>query len=66
MAEDETSLPVAGSFEEARRRQLTAGLSATPVQRLDWLEEMIELAKAGRRAAAEREAERAAQPDREA
>lgn len=31
-------------WEDARRRQLTAGLEATPVQRLAWLEEMIALA----------------------
>lgn len=28
-------------WEDARRRQLTAGLRATPAQRLAWLEEMI-------------------------
>jgi hypothetical protein len=32
------------SWEDARRRQLTAGLRATPAQRLAWLEEMIFLA----------------------
>lgn len=31
-------------WEDARRRQLTAGLQATPAQRLAWLEEMIVLA----------------------
>ena len=31
-------------WEDARRRQLTAGLAATPAQRLAWLEEMIRLA----------------------
>jgi len=31
-------------WEDARRRQLTAGLDATPAQRLAWLEEMIALA----------------------
>lgn len=31
-------------WEDARRRQLTAGLEATPAQRLAWLEEMILLA----------------------
>ena len=33
-----------GTWEDARRRQLTAGLPATPAQRLAWLEEMISLA----------------------
>ena len=38
------------SWEDARRRQLTAGLKATPAQRLAWLEEMILLAhRAGAR-----------------
>lgn len=32
-------------WEGHRRWQLTAGLSATPAQRLAWLEEMIELAQ---------------------
>jgi hypothetical protein len=32
------------SFAEHRRRQLTLGLAATPAQRLEWLEEAIELA----------------------
>jgi hypothetical protein len=37
-----------GSWEERRREQWTLGLSATPAQRLAWLEGMIELAhKAG-------------------
>lgn len=31
-------------WEDARRRQLTAGLDATPMQRLEWLEEMLDLA----------------------
>ncbi len=31
-------------WEDARKRQLTAGLDATPAQRLAWLEEMIALA----------------------
>lgn len=31
-------------WEDARRRQLTAGLDATAAQRLAWLEEMIALA----------------------
>jgi hypothetical protein len=31
-------------WEGHRRWQLTAGLAATPAQRLAWLEEMIELA----------------------
>ena len=31
-------------WEDARRRALTAGLEATPAQRLAWLEEMIALA----------------------
>lgn len=31
-------------WEDARRRQLTAGLDATPAQRLEWLEEMLALA----------------------
>lgn len=31
-------------WEDARRRQLTAGLNVTPAQRLAWLEEMILLA----------------------
>ena len=31
-------------WEDARRRQLTAGLDANPAQRLAWLEEMIALA----------------------
>lgn len=31
-------------WEDARERQLTAGLDATPAQRLAWLEEMIALA----------------------
>lgn len=32
-------------WEGHRRWQLTAGLAATPAQRLAWLEEMIELAQ---------------------
>ncbi|OGR90305.1 MAG: hypothetical protein A2V88_17565 [Elusimicrobia bacterium RBG_16_66_12] len=28
-------------WEDARKRQLTAGFDATPAQRLAWLEEMI-------------------------
>ena len=36
--------PWQASFEEARRRQLAAGLDATPAQRLAWLEDMIRLA----------------------
>lgn len=32
------------SWEDARRRQLTVGLDASPAQRLAWLEEMIALA----------------------
>jgi hypothetical protein len=32
------------TWEETRRRQLTAGLKATPSQRLAWLEEMILMA----------------------
>ena len=31
-------------WEDSRRHQLTAGLLATPAQRLAWLEEMIVLA----------------------
>lgn len=31
-------------WEDARRRQLTAGFDATPLQRLEWLEEMLDLA----------------------
>lgn len=31
-------------WEDARERQLTAGLDATPAQRLAWLEEMLVLA----------------------
>lgn len=31
-------------WEDARKRQLTAGLDATPAQRLAWVEEMIALA----------------------
>lgn len=31
-------------WESTRRRQLTAGLRATPAERLRWLEEMIALA----------------------
>ncbi|MDE2141052.1 MAG: hypothetical protein KGJ84_01400 [Elusimicrobia bacterium] len=31
-------------WEDARKRQLTAGFDATPAQRLAWLEEMILLA----------------------
>lgn len=31
-------------WEDARKRQLTAGLDATPAQRLAWLEEMLALA----------------------
>ncbi len=31
-------------WEDVRRRQLTAGLKATPAQRLAWLEEMMALA----------------------
>jgi hypothetical protein len=31
-------------WESHRRRQLTAGLAATPAQRLAWLEEMIAFA----------------------
>ena len=31
-------------WEDARRRQLTAGLDATPAQRLAWLEDMIAFA----------------------
>ena len=33
-------------WEDARKRALTAGLAATPTQRLEWLEEMIRLAHA--------------------
>lgn len=44
MAELDSALP--GTFEEARRRQLTAGLDATPAQRLEWLGEMLDLASA--------------------
>ena len=33
-----------GSWEATEQRKLTAGLRATPAQRLAWLEEMIELA----------------------
>lgn len=33
-----------GTWEGARRWQMTAAMSATPEQRLDWLEEMIEIA----------------------
>ena len=33
-----------GGWEARRRQQLVAGLSATPAQRLVWLEEMIVLA----------------------
>jgi hypothetical protein len=40
--------PGAGEWEAGweahRRQQLTMGLEATPVQRLQWLEEMIVLA----------------------
>lgn len=32
-------------WEGHRRWQLTAGLAATPAQRLAWLEDMIELAQ---------------------
>lgn len=32
-------------WEGHRRWQLTAGLAATPAQRLEWLEEMIDLAQ---------------------
>jgi hypothetical protein len=35
----------AADWEGHRRWQLTAGLAATAAQRLDWLEEMIELAR---------------------
>ena len=31
-------------WETARRRKLTLGLAATPVERLAWLEEVIRLA----------------------
>ncbi len=31
-------------WEDARKRQLTAGFDATPAQRLAWLEEMLALA----------------------
>ena len=34
------------SWEDARRRALSAGLPATPTQRLEWLEEMIRVAYA--------------------
>ena len=33
-----------GSWEASRRRQLTAGLAATPAQRLEWLEEALAVA----------------------
>jgi hypothetical protein len=33
-----------GTWEGARRWQMTAAMRATPEQRLDWLEEMIEIA----------------------
>jgi len=33
-------------WDAQRRRKFTIGLAATPAQRLDWLEEMIELAHA--------------------
>ena len=32
------------SWEDSRRRQLTAGQDASPAQRLAWLEDMIALA----------------------
>jgi len=31
-------------WESARRRKLTLGLAATPIERLAWLEEVISLA----------------------
>jgi hypothetical protein len=33
-------------WDAQRRRKFTIGLAATPAERLDWLEEMIELAHA--------------------
>lgn len=36
--------PWKASWSGHRREQLTAGLAATPAQRLAWLEEMIDLA----------------------
>jgi hypothetical protein len=33
-----------GGWENTRRRQLTLGLSATPAQRLQWLEQMMLIA----------------------
>jgi hypothetical protein len=33
-------------WDALRRRKFTIGLAATPAQRLDWLEEMIEVAHA--------------------
>ena len=33
-------------WDAHRHRKFTMGLAATPAQRLDWLEEMIELAHA--------------------
>jgi hypothetical protein len=39
-----------GSFEEAWRRQVLAGLAVSPAERLRWLEEAIEFAaRAGAR-----------------
>ena len=36
--------PWESGWEDSRRRQLIAGLEATPAQRLAWLESMIALA----------------------
>lgn len=41
---NDTPSPVADGWSAARENTLTASLAATPAQRLEWLEEMIELA----------------------
>ena len=43
-AEDQAAAPPVGSWEEARAFRLELTLSATPAQRLAWLEDAIALA----------------------
>ncbi len=50
-------------WDAKQRRKYTMGLDATPAQRLEWLEEMIELAHASG-ALPRRRADEEKQPDR--
>jgi hypothetical protein len=44
MAEESTAGRWEATWEDARRQLLESTLAATPAQRLEWLEEMIDLA----------------------